>query len=137
MNEITLQAVQIAPRLISVIILLSITWLVAKFTQSMILRTVCQCKDGKNAEGLSKTVSKLSFWAIILLIAPFILKAVGLEAAWLWKVQIVEGQFFSNWPILMLVSVLAVAASPMLRRVPKFYVQMKGSSETSPKELQS
>lgn len=137
MNEITLQAVQIAPRLISVVILLCLTWLVAKFTQSMILRAVCQCKDGKNAEGLSKTVSKLSFWAIILLIAPFILKAAGLDAKWLWKVQVVEGQFFSNWPILMLMSVVVVAASPMFRGVSKFYVQMKGSSETSPKELQS
>ncbi len=137
MNEIILHSAQFAPRLISVIVLLILTWLVAKFTQSMVLRTVCQCKNSKNAEGLSKILSNISFWAIILLLAPFIFRAAGLDATWLWKIQALEGQFFTNWPILMLISVLVAATSSMLRGVPKFYVQLKGSPETSPKELQS
>ena len=40
MNEISFQAIQYLPRIVSVVVLLSLTWLLAKFTKSIVLRTM-------------------------------------------------------------------------------------------------
>lgn len=135
MNEISFQAVQYAPRLISVITLLLLTLLVAKFSQSMVLRAACQCKSSQSAKKLSKKISNISFWAIIALFSPFILGATGLDASWLRHAQVFVGQFFSNWPIWMLMSVIVAGVSYLFHNLPRFYLQLKGSPGSSSSEF--
>ena len=135
MSEISFQAVQFAPRFTSVIILLLFTWLVAKFTQAIVQRAASQSKNGQTAEGRSMKISKLFFWAVILLFSPFILGASGLDAIWLRQLQVHIGQFFSNWPIWMLLSLIVAGISYLFHNIPKFYFQLKGSPGSSPKKL--
>ncbi len=137
MNQITLLISQYSPRILSVIVLLCLTWLVAKFSQSMVLRAVSQSKNEKNGNVTSKFISNIAFWAVILLISPFILRATSIDAAWLWRMQTLVGQFFSNWPIWMLLSVLLIVISNLVQSFPKFYGKLKRSNKTSLKELQN
>ena len=137
MNQIILITSQYGPRIISVIVLLSLTWLVAKFSQSMVFRAVCQCKNKQNAKASSKIMTNTAFWVVIILSSPFILRATGLEAAWLWRMQTLEGQFFSNWPIWMLLSVLLIVISNLVQSVPIFYGKLKRSKNSSLNELQN
>ena len=137
MSEMSLQAVQFVPRFLSVIGLISITWLVAKFAKSMVLRTTGQCENDLFVGRFSKAVATFIFWAIILLMAPFVLGAAGVNSVLLARSQIYIGQIFSNWPIWMLLCVGFVLITYLVRGVSKFNLQAKRASGTSPKELQS
>ena len=135
MNEISFQAVHFAPRFIAVITLLSLTWLVAKFAKSMVLRAAYQNKLGHPRNGLFIKMSSISFWTVICLCSPFILRAIGLDTYWLRQLQLFLGQLFSNWPIWMLISIIAAGVSYLFQYIPRFYIQLKGSPDTSPKEF--
>ena len=137
MNQIILLASQYGPRIISVIVLLCLTLLVANFSQSMVMRAISQSKNRKNAKVFSKIISNITFWVVIILISPFILRATSIESAWLWRMQIFVGQLFSNWPIWMLLSVLLIIICYMVQSVPKFYEKLKRSNNTSLKELKN
>ncbi len=137
MNEITFQAVQFLPRLISVVALLSLTWLVAKIAQRAILRTAAQCNNGKSQNGISKTIANLAFWATLLIMSPFVLGAAGVDASWTATMQNFVGTVFDFWPIWMVVSLLVAGISFVISGVPKLFVQLKGSFDPSHKELHS
>lgn len=137
MNEISIQATHFLPRLISVIILVALTWLVAKIAQYMVLRTADKCKNGKSVSLKSKTIASLAFWATALIMSPFVLGAAGVDTSWLLTIQKYEVQIFANWPVWMIVSLLVAGISFLVQGVPKFFVQLKSSNGASQSETQS
>ncbi|MFC1996192.1 hypothetical protein ACFLXI_01125 [Chloroflexota bacterium] len=137
MNDISLQAVQFIPRFTSVAILVSITWIVALIAKSMVLRAACNYQNDAISERLQRGVSIFVFWAIIMVMAPFILGAAGLDANWLDRAQSFVGQLFSHWPIWMLLSVILAVVSHLVRTVPKFNPPLKSSSGSTSKEVQN
>lgn len=138
MNEISLQATQFFPRFLSVVALLSLTWLVAKIAQDLILRTVSKCKFGEPQQGITRTIANFAFWATILIMLPFIIGATGLSTSWIATMQKYIGQVFVNWPIWMLLSLLIAGFSFVVSGVPKFFGQQKNSHGASHRgEIQS
>jgi hypothetical protein len=135
MSEISFQAIPFVPRLLSEIALISLTWLVAKYAKWMVLRAANQNIMGHIWKGLFLKISNISFWVIILLCSPFILGATGLDASWLRRSQLFLGQLFFDWPIWMLISLIIAGAIYLLLNIPKFYILLKGSVETSPNEF--
>lgn len=135
MSEISFQAIQFIPRLISVIALISLTWLVAKYAKWMVLRAAYPNKTDHPRKSLFIKVSNISFWIIIILCSPFILGATGLDASWLRHSQLFLGYLFFDWPIWMLIIFLIAGANYLILNIPKFYIQLKGSSEVPPNEF--
>jgi hypothetical protein len=135
MHEISFQAVQFLPRIFSVIILLFLTLLVAKFAKSVVQRAAHHDKKGSLARKILLKLSDIASWIVILIFLPFIIGAAGLDAVWLRQVQLFLGQFFSNWPIWMLLSVMIAGLSYLLLNIPRFIIQLKGSLGTSPKKF--
>lgn len=135
MQEISFQAVQFLPRIFSAIILLLLTLLVARFAKSVVQRAAHQEKKDSLARKLLIKMSDITFWMVILLFSAFISGAAGLDAAWLSQAQIFVGQFFSNWPIWMLTSVIVAGLSYLLLNIPKLIIQLKGSPGTSHKKF--
>ena len=135
MQEISFQAVQFLPRLLSVMTLLLLTWLVAKFTKYVVLRAVSQAKRKSLVKTFFMKVSHIAFWMVVLLFSPFLIGAAGLNAVWLRQVQLHLGQIFSNWPIWMLMSVIVAGISYLLLNIPRLLIQLKGSPGNSPKKF--
>ena len=135
MSEISFQAIQFFPRIISAIALMSLTWLVAKYAKWMVVRAAYQNKMFNPRKSLFFKASNISFWIIIILCSPFILGTTGLDASWLRHLQLFLGHFFFDWPIWMLIIFLIAGASYLIQNIPKFYIQLKGSSNTSPNEF--
>ena len=135
MHEISFQAVQFFPRLFSVITLLLLTLLVAKFAKSLIKRATHQDKKGAFTGKLLIKLSNIAFWMVILLFLPFIIGAAGLDAVWLRQVQLHLGQFYSNWPIWMLMSVVIAGIGYLLLNIRRVIIELKGSPGSSPKKF--
>ena len=93
MSEISFQAMQFTPRFVSVVVLLALTWLVAKFVQYMIQRATgeCQSQDGRR-RSFSLFISRITFWAVFLIMFPFIVNAAGVSALWLQTMLHFVGQ---------------------------------------------
>ena len=130
MSEISLQAMQFVPRFVSVMVLLALTWLVASFARYMVKRATCTCRehDGK-MRGFSKGLSNLAFWAIFVLMSPFILDIAGINAAWLASAQNLEGQVFANWPVWMVLVLVVAGLGFVIQGIPKLYVQLRSQGE--------
>jgi flagellar biosynthesis protein FliQ len=122
MSEISFQALQFTPRLVSVLVLLVLTWLVAKFAQYIVKRA-----------NLSQAVARMAFWAVFVIMLPFALNAAGLDTGWLGAMQQVEGLVFSSWPVWMVMSVLMAGVLFVLRTVPK----LAGAVNPSGSEIQN
>ena len=134
MHEISFQAVQYLPRIFSVIILLLLTLLVAKFAKSVVQRATHQNKKDSFARKLLIKLSDITFWMVIFLFLPFIIGAAGLDAVWLRQVHLRLGQFYSNWPIWMLASLVIAGISYLFLNFQQLIIQLKGSLGTSPKK---
>jgi hypothetical protein len=136
MSEISLQAMQFVPRLVSILILVSLTWLVAKFASYMVQRTTC-ARNEANCEmsGFSKGLSRIAFWAIFVVMSPFILEVSGVNTAGLSFAQNLTGQIFTNWPIWMVLSLVAAGIVFVIQGIPKLIAQLKGSLDTSRGEI--
>jgi hypothetical protein len=139
MNEIFLLTSQFSARLVSVILLVSFTWFLAKFAQFVVGRIILQASKGSNNPQNPKSqrniASRISFWAIFLIISPFILGAAGLDALWQIKAQTFIAGILSKWPILMLLSLLVAVGIKRLPTLPKLTDHFKRSPDTSLKEL--
>ena len=135
MHEISFQAIQILPRLLSVVILLILTLLVGNFTKSVVQRAIRQDRKGYFAKKLWIILSDFTYGIVILLFSPFIIGAAGLNAAWLRQLQLYIGQLFSNWPIWILMSVMIAGISYLLLNIPRLIIQLKKSPDTSPKKF--
>jgi hypothetical protein len=134
MNEISFQAVPFFPRLFSVIILLLLTLLVAKFVKLVVQHAIHQNKKDSYTRKLLMKLSDITFWMVVLLFSPFIIGAAGLDAVWLQQVQLNLGQFFSNWPIWILVSLIVAGVSYLLLNIQRLIIQFKSSPGTTPKQ---
>jgi hypothetical protein len=134
MHEISFQAVQFLPRFFSVIILLLLSLLVAKFAKSVVKHAASQDKQGSLARKLLTKLSDMAFWIVILLFSPFIIGAAGFDAVWLRQVYLYLGQFFSNWPIWILMSVVIAGISYLLFNFQRLIIQLKGSPGTTQKK---
>jgi hypothetical protein len=130
MNEISFPAMQFVPRFVSVLILVALTWLVAGFARYMIKRTIGSCSenDGETS-GLSRIISKVAFWSVFILMAPFIFNAAGIDGSWLSVAQRFEGQVFANWPLWTILGLVVVGIWFVIQGVPKLFVQMKSQGE--------
>jgi len=130
MSEISFQAMQFVPRFAGVLILVALTWLVAGFARFMIKRAICS-RPGHDGEmsGFAKIISKLVFWSVFLLMAPFILNAIGIDSSWLSFAQKFEGQVFANWPLLTILSLVVFGIWFVVQGVPKLFVQMRSQGE--------
>lgn len=138
MNQISLPAVQFFPRFAVVVILLALTWLLARFTKHLVLRTTIECRSQPNGhKKISEIIANTSFWAIWVLMLPFIINAAGFSSHWLSALQHFEAQFLVNWPIWMVLSLLLAGIAYLFREVPKFFMQLKGTLDPSQKNLQS
>ena len=135
MHEISFQAVPYLPRLFSVIILMFLALLVAKFAKSVVQRAARQDKKVSLKKKFVNKLSDITFWIVVLLFTPFIIGTAGLDAPWLRQVQLFLGQFYSNWPIWMLMSVIIAGISYLLLNIQKLFIQMKRSPGTSPKKF--
>jgi len=74
---------------------------------------------------------------IFVIMLPFVVEVAGFHAAWLHTWQQFEAQIFVNWPIWMVLSLVAAGIAFLVRGVPRFYVQLKGVFETSRHEVHS
>ena len=92
-------------------------------------------KKDSLARKLFMKLSDFTFVVVILLFSPLIIGAAGLDAVWLRQVQLYVIQFFSNWPIWMLMSVIIAGISYLLLNIPRLIIQLKGSPGTSPKKF--
>ena len=134
MHQISFQAVQILPRLLSTIILLLLTLLVAKFTKTVVQRATYQDKKGSITKKFVNKLSDFTYWIVVLLFTPFVIGAAGLDAVWLRQLLLYLGQFYSNWPIWILMSVVIAAISYVFLNVQRLINQLKRSPGTSPKK---
>jgi hypothetical protein len=126
MHEISFQAIQFLPRFFSVITLLFLTLFVAKFSRVIVQRAIHQEKKGSVTRKILIRLSNITFWMVFLIFAPFIIGTAGLDAVWLQQVQLNLGQFFINWPIWMLVSVMVAGVSYLLLNIQRRVIQLKG-----------
>ena len=130
MSEISLQAMQFSPRFISVLVLVALTWLVAKFAQYMVMRATCGCSEHSDeVSGFSNLLSKLAFWSVFVLMAPFVLDIAGINASWISFAQNFEGQIFANWPLWMVLSLVVAGIWFVLQGIPKLFVQQNSQGE--------
>jgi hypothetical protein len=134
MHEISFQAASFLPRLFSVITLLLLTLLVAKFAKTIIQRATRQDKKGSRITKFVNKLSDITFWMVILFFSSFIIGAAGLDEVWLRQVQLYLGQLYSNWPIWILISMIVAGISYLLLNIQKLIIQLKGSPGTSPKK---
>ena len=130
-NQIVLLTITYAPRILLVLLLMFLTWFVARFSASMVLRAGCQGKKGKTPSAAWKLFSKITFWVVILLISPFMLRSVGLNADGLWDIQVLVAQFFSNWPLWMLGSVLLIILIHLFQSAYQFIEGLLKSNNAS------
>ena len=137
MSEISFQAVAFTPRFVSVLILVALSWLIAKFAMYMVKRAACAGDHDSEIGGLPKFLAKLAFWSVFILMSPFISGAAGIDTSWLMSVQNFEGQVFANWPLWMVLSLVVAGIWFVVQGVPKFFTQLKGSLGTSKSEVQS
>lgn len=138
MSEISLQAVQLefTPRLVVVVILLALTWLIAKFAKYMVLRATCQACTGEGIrEKMARMLANLAFGSVFLVMMPFIINALGLNPSWLYSLQNLEAEVFINWPVWMILSLVAAGIGFVVRGIPKVFVQLKGSAGTTRSEV--
>ena len=139
MNEISLLTSQFFVRIVSVVFFVSLTWFLAKFAQFIFMRITRQASRGSNHSQNPKSqrniASRISFWAVFLIISPFILGAAGLDALWLTEVQTFIGGVLSKWPVWIILGLFVALGVKRLPMLPKFALQFKRSPDTSPKEL--
>ncbi len=135
MSEISFQAVQFLPRFFSFAALFALTWLIARFAKHLVRRATV---DGQNEAGvrspMSRILSSLAFWTVFAIMMPFMLNAVGFNTNWLHQTQQVLAQVFINWPLWMILSLLVAGIAYLVRNIPRFLFQVKGSFETSQRE---
>jgi hypothetical protein len=138
MSEMSFQAVQFVPRFLAVMALIASTWLMARFARYIIFRATCECRDrGGLRDKVAKILAKTSQWLIFLIMLPFMIEAAGFHASWLHTWQQLETQIFVNWPLWMVLSLIAAGIAFLVRGVPRFYIQLKGVFETSHNEAHS
>ena len=136
MNEISFQATQFLPRFFSFAALFALTWLIARFAKHLVHRATSECRTNMGFRStMSKVLAGVAFWSVFLVMLPFIANVVGFGAQWLYQVQQFLAQVFINWPLWMILSLLVAGIAYLVRNVPRFYVQMKGSFETSQREV--
>ena len=129
MSEISLQAMQFVPRFVGVMILMALTWLVASFAKYMVKRATCGCAEHGEVSGVSKILSGFAFWSVFVLMAPFILDATGINAAWFSFAQRLEGQIFANWPVWMILGLVVAGFGFVVQGIPKLFVQLRSQGE--------
>jgi hypothetical protein len=133
MSEISLQAVQLGftPRLVVVIVLLALTWLVAKFSKHMVLRATCGCRasDGIR-EKMANTLANVAYLSIFAIMLPFILNATGVSSSFIHSIQSFEAQLFTNWPIWMVLSLVVAGIGYVLRSIPKVFVEWRSATRS-------
>ena len=134
MHEISFQAVPYLPRLVSVIILLLLTLLIAKLVKSETQLVARSNKKDSFARILMFRLSDIAFWMVVLLFSPYIFRATGLDALWLRQVQLHIGQILSNWPIWILISVIIAGISYLLLNIQRLFIQLKRSPSNSSKK---
>ena len=138
MSEISLQAGQFFPRLAVIVILLAITWLLARFTKQLVLRATSECQGQIGGRtNMTKLVANGSLGFVWLLMLPFIINAAGFSTNWLSTVQQLEAQVFVNWPLWIVISFLVSGIAFLVREVPKFFDQLKVTVNEYRGELQS
>ena len=138
MSEVSIQAVQFLPRFLTVVVLLGLTWLIARFARYLVLRATCECRDRAGLrEKAAKVLANIAQWSIFVVMLPFLAEAAGFHASWLHTWQQFEVQIFVNWPLWMVLSLVAAGIAFLVRGVPRVYVQLKGSFGTSHHEAQS
>jgi len=136
MSEISFQAVQFIPRFVSVIALLALTWLVARFAKYLVLRATCECRTQTGPrEKIANILANVAFWAVFLIMLPFVIDMAGFNASWLYTLQNFQAQVFVNWPVWMVLSLLLAGIAFVVRGVPKVYVQLKSSMGPSQSEV--
>lgn len=129
MSEISFQAVQFFPRFVSVLILLALTWLVARFAGYLVARV------GNNAEPQRKKIiglaSSVAQGLIFFVMLPFVLDTSGLGSRWVYQSQQSLAKILVHWPIWMILSLLMAAIFFLLRGVSRFFEQLKCTSVAS------
>jgi len=138
MSEISLQAVQLGftPRLVVIVILLALTWLVAKFAKHMVMRATCGCRGNEGIrEKMANTLANMAYLATFVMMLPFIVNAAGLNASLVNSFQSFEVQLFANWPIWMVLSLVVAGIGYVVRGVPRVLVELRGSVGTTQSEI--
>lgn len=136
MSELSFQAVQFIPRFVSVIAFLALTWLVARFAKSLVLRATGECRATEGSRGkVANILANISFWAVFVTVSPFLINLAGVSTAWVRTLQQFQAQVFVNWPLWMIMSLLLAGIAFVVRGVPKVLVQLKGSMGTSQSEV--
>jgi len=136
MSEISFQAVQFLPRFVSFVALIAMTWLIARFAKYLVLRAARECQTDMGIRSmLTKIFANAAFWFVVVVMLPFIINVTGYSAQWLYQVQQFLAQIFINWPLWMVLSLVVAGIAYLVRNVPRFYVQVKGSFETSNREV--
>ena len=128
MSEISFQAVQFFPRFIAFIALLAGTWLTAKFAKYLFLRATCglRSRQGRGAKA-TKILAAVTFWSVFVVMMPFLMNIAGFSTQGIYKVQNLLAQIFANWPLMMVLSLVAAGVGYLVRGIPRFYVQVKSS----------
>jgi hypothetical protein len=135
MNAISLQAVQFLPRFVSFLALVAMTWLIARFAKYLVQRATYECQvDMDFRSTMAKILANLAFWSVVVVMLPFIVNVAGLSTQWLYQVQQILAQIIIYWPLWMVLSLVVAGISYLVRNVPRFYVQVKGSFDTSHRE---
>jgi hypothetical protein len=138
MSEISFQAMQFVPRFVTVVVLLALSWLIALFARYLVLRATCECRNrAGRREKVVKALTSIAQWSIFVVMLPFMVEAAGFHATWLHTMQQFQIQVFVNWPLWMVLSLVAAGIAFLVRGVPRFYIQLKGSFGTSHHEAQS
>jgi hypothetical protein len=138
MSEISFQAMQFVPRFVGVLVLVSLTWLVAKFASYMVQRTTCTQQEANcEMSSFAKGLSRIAFWSIFVLMSPFILTMSGVSSDGISFAQNFIGQVFINWPIWMVLSLVAAGIWFVVQGIPKLFNQAKGSLDTPRGEVRS
>ena len=137
LTEISLQAAHIFPRIGTVLVLISLSCLVAKITQIFVQYVLSSPGDNQTTKSRFRNLPKYSFWTVILVLTPNILSAFGLDFLWIAKIKDIVGRVFTIWPVWLAFGLLFTPLCYTAFKFPKSYAQSKKPLENSPhNELQ-
>ena len=109
----------------------------AKIKQIIVQYVLSLPGDNQTTMSRFRNLPKYSFWAVILVLTPNILSAIGLDFLWIAKFQDIVRRVFTIWPAWLIFCLLLTALSYTVVKHPKSYGQSKKPLKNSPhNELQ-